>query len=252
MPINVICPGCRARFRVSDKFAGQSGACPKCKSPIKIPKLSEQVVVHDTKTLGDVSVQMIDRTDVKFSWKITAYIAGGALVVTLITWILGLLGLFASSIMATLGLLVVTPTLAYGCYWCFRDPELGPFVGKELISRLAICSAGYIVIWLVSVFFFARMEIKGEDFWLWVFLFIPILLGGAVTLFAFEFDSYLLGVTMFVCFFAMALFLSYVGNVEVVMDTARGEGGTPSANAQEIEKVQKEAEMERLRRQNRP
>ena len=37
MAIAVICPGCKASFRVSDKFAGQTGPCPKCKAPDKEP-----------------------------------------------------------------------------------------------------------------------------------------------------------------------------------------------------------------------
>lgn len=37
MPILVTCPGCKAQFNVSEKFAGKTGPCPKCKAPIKIP-----------------------------------------------------------------------------------------------------------------------------------------------------------------------------------------------------------------------
>lgn len=38
MPILVTCPGCKAQFNVSDKFAGKQGPCPKCKAVISIPK----------------------------------------------------------------------------------------------------------------------------------------------------------------------------------------------------------------------
>jgi hypothetical protein len=38
MPIAVSCPSCKASFKVSDQFAGKQGPCPKCKTPIKIPK----------------------------------------------------------------------------------------------------------------------------------------------------------------------------------------------------------------------
>src|SRR5688572_29605238 len=37
MPIQVTCPGCKAQFNVSEKFAGKNGPCPKCKAPIVIP-----------------------------------------------------------------------------------------------------------------------------------------------------------------------------------------------------------------------
>lgn len=41
MPIPVRCPGCKAEFKVSDKFAGKQGPCPKCKATISIPKLDK-------------------------------------------------------------------------------------------------------------------------------------------------------------------------------------------------------------------
>ena len=48
MAIAVICPGCNSRFSVSDQFAGQTGPCPKCKKPIKIPAVTaEAVVIHE-------------------------------------------------------------------------------------------------------------------------------------------------------------------------------------------------------------
>ncbi len=46
MPIPVICPSCKGRFQVSEKFAGKQGPCPKCKFTISIPKLDEQVKIH--------------------------------------------------------------------------------------------------------------------------------------------------------------------------------------------------------------
>ena len=48
MAINVVCPGCRSRFAVSEKFAGKTGPCPKCKQPIVIPTpAAKDVVVHE-------------------------------------------------------------------------------------------------------------------------------------------------------------------------------------------------------------
>ena len=45
MPIQVICPGCHARFTVSDKFGGKEGPCPKCKQKIKIPEAVAQAAM---------------------------------------------------------------------------------------------------------------------------------------------------------------------------------------------------------------
>ncbi|HVX61387.1 MAG TPA: hypothetical protein VHC19_12320 [Pirellulales bacterium] len=39
MPIAVSCTSCKAKFTVSDKFAGKQGPCPKCKATITIPAL---------------------------------------------------------------------------------------------------------------------------------------------------------------------------------------------------------------------
>ena len=56
MPIQVTCPGCHARFKVSDKFAGQTGPCPKCKKPITIPKKEDEVVIHAPEAYGPKGV----------------------------------------------------------------------------------------------------------------------------------------------------------------------------------------------------
>ena len=45
MPIAVICPGCKTNFRVNEKFAGQKGPCPKCKTIVVIPQI-EEVKIH--------------------------------------------------------------------------------------------------------------------------------------------------------------------------------------------------------------
>ena len=47
MPISVVCPGCKARFSVSEKFAGKKGPCPKCKAVILVPNApAEEVKIH--------------------------------------------------------------------------------------------------------------------------------------------------------------------------------------------------------------
>ena len=49
MAIQVTCSGCHARFKVSDKYAGRKGPCPKCKAEITVPDADEEVVIksHD-------------------------------------------------------------------------------------------------------------------------------------------------------------------------------------------------------------
>ena len=52
MPIPVTCPGCLARFTVSDKYAGKQGPCPKCKQTITVPDKSQEVVIHAPENYG--------------------------------------------------------------------------------------------------------------------------------------------------------------------------------------------------------
>ncbi|MEM7784324.1 MAG: hypothetical protein AAF623_13300, partial [Planctomycetota bacterium] len=57
MAIRVTCTKCHTRFNVSDKFAGQTGPCPKCKASIKIPDKSEEVVISAPKSSGPTDTQ---------------------------------------------------------------------------------------------------------------------------------------------------------------------------------------------------
>ena len=43
MAIKVLCPGCRTLFTVSDKFAGRTGPCPKCKAPFLVEKITKKL-----------------------------------------------------------------------------------------------------------------------------------------------------------------------------------------------------------------
>ncbi len=48
MPIPVVCPGCKVRFNVSEKFAGKKGPCPKCKVIITIPAAAQpEIKIHE-------------------------------------------------------------------------------------------------------------------------------------------------------------------------------------------------------------
>ena len=46
MSIIVVCQNCLQRFKVSDKFAGKKGPCPKCKTILRVPLKEEEVKVH--------------------------------------------------------------------------------------------------------------------------------------------------------------------------------------------------------------
>jgi hypothetical protein len=155
MPIQVICPGCHARFKVSDKFAGQRGPCPKCKDVITIPKLEDEVVIHAPEAYGPKGVdgtatlKPIQRQETKAS----VVVIGGSIAATLVTvaaafaigklypahdvpkWLLGL------------GAVVLAPPLVYLGYTFLRDQELAAYSGQSLWTRIGICSIVYAGLW---------------------------------------------------------------------------------------------------------
>lgn len=40
MPIDTLCPGCQAKLRMSDEFAGQQARCPVCQTVYTVPELA--------------------------------------------------------------------------------------------------------------------------------------------------------------------------------------------------------------------
>jgi len=94
MAIQVTCPNpkCLTRFNVADKFGGQKGPCPKCKTIIQIPKKEEEVVIHapDHSEAGAVGaggrhvLKTFKRTDTKFQPLVFTAVAGLVLVALLV------------------------------------------------------------------------------------------------------------------------------------------------------------------------
>ena len=94
MPINVICPSCHTRFKVSEKFAGKTGACKKCKKPITVPELDAQVQIHEREhegvkdSKGKLILKPIERVETNvpsFVW----IIAGAVSLVVLVAALIG-------------------------------------------------------------------------------------------------------------------------------------------------------------------
>jgi len=150
MALTVLCPGCKKRFTVSEKFAGQKGPCPSCKTEITIPALGDQVVVHapegagakDSK--GRVVTAPILREETKFDPKVAALI-GAACVVALILALI--LRGNAHPVILALGALGLAPPLVLGGYTFLRNDELEAYRGSELWIRVLACSAAYAFLW---------------------------------------------------------------------------------------------------------
>jgi hypothetical protein len=223
MPIPVVCPGCKAAFNVSDKFAGKQGPCPKCKTPINIPKIDpkappkEEIKIHapDEATSGPKGasgrpvLKPIERSDAKLSPVIS-----GIVVLTIVAMFAGAwLGgdvvkrpyqppaevlvneavaaeyqsgvIKAYSIRAVALALIAVPIIWAG-YLILRDDELAPFRGSALWYRVGICFAIYMLLW--GVYGLIPFEYASR-WYVTAAVAIPLFaIGFATAYFTFEFD----------------------------------------------------------------
>lgn len=167
MPISVVCPGCKARFTVSDQFAGRTGPCPKCKQPLKVPTpAAKAVVIHEPEApvasstgTGRAPTAPLKRRNKAVPVRAFVLTAVGAIACMGIAallpviyppptgeaaaqtaipgWLL-LLGAFAAAL----------PTVLLG-YAAVRNRELEPYTGRPLITRALACAAVYAALWAV-------------------------------------------------------------------------------------------------------
>jgi hypothetical protein len=155
MAIDVTCIKCHTRFQVSEKFAGKSGPCPKCKNTIKIPELKDQVVIHapevsGTKTAtGQPVFTPIKRTEVRLTTPQIALIVGSVLVVLIAAVVLRVQfhGKHVPQLITILGAVLLGPPLAFATYTFLRDDEIEPFRGTEVLLRSLVCGLVFAAIW---------------------------------------------------------------------------------------------------------
>jgi hypothetical protein len=195
MAINIICPGCHTRFTVSDQFAGKEGPCPKCKATIKIPKKEDEVVIHtpdeyegvrDSK--GQSVLKPISRAETKLSVQAILVIVGGALLLLLVTWVLGRAyrqeGVPAKDAIPVFllgtGAMLLAPALVFAGYSFLRDSELAPHRGTVLWIRVGICSIVYAAIWgIYAIVVRVLLPYDDPQVWNLVYLVPPMFLAGA-------------------------------------------------------------------------
>lgn len=200
MPISVVCPGCQARFSVSEKFAGKKGPCPKCKAPITIPEIpKDEVKIHvpeeftsggkDSK--GRAVSKPIARQETKVTKKAIFAIVAGVLAVLAVAFVLGKSLDQKSPLwipIVFLGLVALGPPISVAGYSFLRDQELEAYSGRGLWLRAAICAAVYAALWGVYAILRAN-GIDATEMWQWLFvgpIFIGI--GGAVAWGALDLD----------------------------------------------------------------
>lgn len=193
MPILVVCPGCSTQFRVSEKFAGKSGNCPKCKGQLTVPvveevKIAEPEPAADAKkdALGRPVSKPIEREKTRLRLLPAAAMAGGAVAAIVVAWLLGPM-LREMWPLRALGLALVSPPLAVAAYALLRDAELEPHRGARLWLRAGLCGLVYASLW--GGFALMPAAWTPTEIWGWFFIAPPFLLVGAgVALAALDLD----------------------------------------------------------------
>ncbi len=161
MPIRVTCPGCHARFNVSEKFAGKQGPCPKCKRTIKIPGVDEEVVIHapepsgPTDSRGQSISKPIGRTETQLSVVQLVLIFGSMLLFFVIALMLRWVDVTqdVQNLLLYAGALCVAIPVSFAAYTFLRDQDRGSFRGRELWIRIAVCGLIYALLWLAMPIF---------------------------------------------------------------------------------------------------
>jgi len=209
MPISVLCPSCKARFQVSEKFAGKQGPCPKCKAPITIPKLDEQVQIHAPeefaaggKTIkGEAVLKPIARKETKLQLIPTVIAVCGAAAVLAIAWVAG--DLFQNIYVRAVALWAVSVPITVAGYSFLREEELEPHRGLWLWARAAVCSLGYLALW--GAYYFIPPDMRSTT-WSWFFI-APIILsmGAGIAWATYDLDF---GNAFFHCCFYVACTLA--------------------------------------------
>ena len=195
MRIAVVCPGCKSRFAVDEKFAGKQGPCPKCKVVITIPATAaEEVKIHAPeefvsggKTMtGRPATKPVMFREARFRPLSAAAVGGGTLAVFAAAWFFRN---WNSQWTVVAGALVVlSPVIAAGGYLFLRNRELEGYRGRALWLRAACCGAAYAALW---GFYWALHHygvVTGESWQLTVMAAAFASVGGGAAFAAFDFD----------------------------------------------------------------
>jgi len=187
MSILVVCPGCRKRFTVSDKFAGQSGPCPNCKKIIKVPEKSQEVKVHAPEEFasggrsvdGTLVTKPISRSTLRLNAVMVAGVGAAVVTVLAVTFVLGRTALLADHLVVrAIGLLLISPPLVVAGYGFLRDDEKVPYRGRELYIRATICGLAYVVLW--GFFSYALNNYMTGEIWNWMVILPLLVVAGAL------------------------------------------------------------------------
>ena len=219
MAINIVCTGCKKRFSVSEKFAGQEGPCPNCKTVLKIPEREEEVLIHAPEgaglkdSEGRAVLTPILREEMKFSPKVAVGVGAGVLVVFVVAFLLRGEDRPHAAILV-LGALALGPAMAFSGYTFLRNDELEPYRGQELLVRVLACGAAYAFLW--GVYWWLQSSL-GIEFTVtsMVYVLPPfVLAGGFAALASLELD-YFMGTLHYGLYLLVTVLLCFITNVPV-------------------------------------
>lgn len=167
MAINVICPGCHARFTVADEHAGKEGPCPKCKQTITIPKLEDQVVIHaptddsPKDAQGRSVLKTVKKTDAGFNPLIATGVAVTVLMTLVVAFLLRGQEMANSYEVLVTGAVLLGPLVAWAGYSFLRDQELEPYSGSSLWIRATACGFVYAAAWFIYMLIASQIAETG-------------------------------------------------------------------------------------------
>jgi hypothetical protein len=214
MSIRVTCPSCHTRFNVSEKFAGKEGPCPKCKGMIRIPAISEEVVIHapaeagPKDSTGKSILKPIRRSETKLSGVQIALIASSVIGFLLVAVILRFvlsddITKFPLWLMIAAPI-IIAPPLGYMGYHLLRDQEMGTIRSAELWIRVGISSAIYAILWLAfPLAYYAFNNEYGLGAYLTAII-AMLGVGGVAGMYCFDLE-YLMGLVHYGMYFVVCL-----------------------------------------------
>jgi len=221
MPIHVTCPGCKKRFTVSERFAGQQGPCPNCKTVLTIPAKEDEVVIHAPETVGpkdtrgQAVLRPILREETRFSLQWTLAIVGAVLGAFVLALLARGISPTMPGLVAALGAILLAPPLVWAGYSFLRDSELEPFRGNELLIRVAGCSAAYAALWGAYAYVQWQLLSPEPEIWQYVVMGVGAVLAGGFAAFA-SFDlDYLVGMVHYGLYLIATVVLGFVANLDV-------------------------------------
>ncbi len=243
MSIQVTCTHCYKRFQVSDKFAGKSGPCPACKKSIKVPELTEQVVVHapeddspkDSK--GRSVLKPITAEDPVLTNRMLFIATGcvaGLFAIALGFRFSGDMPPWAQILAQILGVILLAPPLTRIGYTFVHDRELAPYTGVELRNRVLACSGLFVATWviyaLIPAYVFELASAKEMSWTIAGITFCVMLILGAfasVACFELEFPN---GLAHAGFYFSVVIILALVAGVTLAGKEPVGRRALPDAD----------------------